>query len=498
MALKPVTFNKDKLYFSFLILFFIGGLIRIFRHEMWLDETEPWLLARDSASFAEMLYNKRYEGHPALWYSILFIITRFTTNVSVMQILHVFIMTGFVYLFLKSPFNFYFKILFCLGYFIFYEYLILSRLYAPGLLLTACLCYLYQHKNKNPLLLSPLLFLLAQTNLFGLIFTCGFLLLLTYEHLSKPAVPGNRQFGTTILGFSLVSAGILLAIYSMIPPADTYFAAGWNFRWEMENILKVLGALWTGFVPFPIIYVEFWNYNIIQSVNYRATLGIIIYILTLSYFFRSPKVLLLYLFLTTSILSFFYIKFFGTTRHHGHLFMAFIFCLWLLPAVKNPFAGSHSFFTQKSIRHWGIYLILFINISAGVFASAIDWVYPFAPNKQASIFLKQFRYEYILVAQDNFHTSSVSAYLNKLIYFPKLKKFGSFYQLAYRDKKETTSTETIQAGFNLQKRLKKPVIVILNEKLEAFKSFKNLKEVYITDGSILGKPVYHLYLISNN
>jgi hypothetical protein len=35
-------------------------------HEMWRNELQAWLLARDSDSLAELWRNTRYEEHPLL------------------------------------------------------------------------------------------------------------------------------------------------------------------------------------------------------------------------------------------------------------------------------------------------------------------------------------------------------------------------------------------------------------------------------------------------
>ena len=58
-------------------------------HGMWLDELQPWCVARDSSSLMDLYHNTRFEGHPPLWYVLLFVITRFSDNPVLMQVLHV-------------------------------------------------------------------------------------------------------------------------------------------------------------------------------------------------------------------------------------------------------------------------------------------------------------------------------------------------------------------------------------------------------------------------
>lgn len=70
------------------LAFFALGLITLLRHEMWCDEFQGWLIARNSHSLANLFVNLKYEGHPALWYLILYVITRFTHNYFWMQLTH--------------------------------------------------------------------------------------------------------------------------------------------------------------------------------------------------------------------------------------------------------------------------------------------------------------------------------------------------------------------------------------------------------------------------
>ena len=155
-------------YFAF-VLFILLGIIGIINHEMWRDELQAWLIAKNSGSLINLFQNFRYEGHPGLWFMILYYISRFTHNPVSMQFAHLLIASAAVFLFLKySPFSKLQKLLFIFGYFPFYEYSIISRNYSLGMLFIFLFCTLYCTK-KNFLLLAGVIFLLAQTNIFGLI-----------------------------------------------------------------------------------------------------------------------------------------------------------------------------------------------------------------------------------------------------------------------------------------------------------------------------------------
>src|SRR5688572_6121707 len=109
-----------------LVVYSCLGVIGVLNHEIWLDEAHHWLFARDSQTLGELWTNMRYDGHPILWNVLLFFITRFTRDVSAMQILHVCISVCAVSVFvIFSPFRFFEKVLFVFGYFILYEYTVI-------------------------------------------------------------------------------------------------------------------------------------------------------------------------------------------------------------------------------------------------------------------------------------------------------------------------------------------------------------------------------------
>ena len=93
--LAPITKQWRKVSFLMpwiLTLIFTGGIAAVTaHHEMWRDEIQAWLLARDSLSPLELLHNIRYEGHPGLWHLILWPIAQCTGNPIGMQVAHVLI-----------------------------------------------------------------------------------------------------------------------------------------------------------------------------------------------------------------------------------------------------------------------------------------------------------------------------------------------------------------------------------------------------------------------
>jgi hypothetical protein len=55
------------------------------RHEMYLDEVQPWLFVRNAHNLLPVLEHLRYEAHPALWFVLLYGASHFSTGVITMQ-----------------------------------------------------------------------------------------------------------------------------------------------------------------------------------------------------------------------------------------------------------------------------------------------------------------------------------------------------------------------------------------------------------------------------
>ena len=86
-------------------------------HELWRDEVQEWLLARDSSSAIDLLSCQKYEGHPALWQLLLMPLTRAFGAAIAMQVLNLLVATATVYLLVRwSPFTRLQKVLLSFGY----------------------------------------------------------------------------------------------------------------------------------------------------------------------------------------------------------------------------------------------------------------------------------------------------------------------------------------------------------------------------------------------
>lgn len=133
-----------------ILTFALLGLAAILNHSMWRDELNVWMVARDSHSLSELYTNVITEGHPILWYILLYIVKYIVNAPVAMQLLHWTLGNIVVLLLWRfSPFSTLEKALFTFGYFPFYEYYVISRNYTLVLLLIFIFCAIYNLRGKT-------------------------------------------------------------------------------------------------------------------------------------------------------------------------------------------------------------------------------------------------------------------------------------------------------------------------------------------------------------
>jgi hypothetical protein len=182
MKTSPVFLSNWIFPISIALIFFTIGLAFVFHHEMWHDETSEWLIVRDSPTYAGLLSNYATMRQPVGWVSLLWILSKFTSNIFSMQLLNLIFAALAIFVFARfAPFSIAFKSLFAFGYFPLFEYGVISREYSLGMLLLFVFATLYQKQRQNFLLLSFIVMILANSNVITFVFSILIFMLLFLE-----------------------------------------------------------------------------------------------------------------------------------------------------------------------------------------------------------------------------------------------------------------------------------------------------------------------------
>ncbi|AKQ44770.1 hypothetical protein TH63_02650 [Rufibacter radiotolerans] len=439
-------------------------------HELWFDETEPWLLALYSNSYPEMLYNKRYEGHPNLWYSLLYGLTHFTQNLKALQLTQATFATGFVYVFLRhAPFSRVLKLCFCFGYYGLFEYGIISRLYALEMLSLFLICTLYPKRFSHWYLYVALLALHAQTNLFGF-FMAGILGLLLFSEAFRFWKNSLNWLPTSVVqktaGILIWGVACLFSFWSMFRPNETD-GSFFNF-FHLYYFWQAAARPWQAFFPLPNFNVFFWNTSFLQT-RMEIPLSVLLLLLVSASLYPVKRLLLGLILLCSALLFLFTFKMEGSMRHHGHFFIFSIVLLWLKTyyyPTDKPSLKADSFIQKFSSLLTPVLLLAgVVQVIAGAFALYIDWKNPFYGGKEVNEFLKTVPATSVIATAEVVTTSNVTAYYGKQIYNLPTGNYRSFYTLDHNDANDLRPYILLDWALALAQQKNAPVILICRTEL---------------------------------
>jgi hypothetical protein len=500
IANRDATADQRAFTYIVVLLFFFFGLLGIIKHEMWRDELQAWLIARDSLSLPDLLFNMRYEGHPPVWHILLFFITRLTDQTFFMQLLHLITATLGIGVFVMfAPFPKVQKVLFAFGFFPSYMYAVISRGYALGILFIFIFCAMFSKPAKKYSMLFALIFLITQCNFTGAIIAlaAGFFL------LSEIAFSG-RQLSNTAMkidagaGALLFFCTITLIFYQVQLPSDTLhpWAPGFFTQVDFQRIARTFPLINDIYLPF--------SQSIFQSTVPREKISLILsgmeLILVSLILLRKPRVLFLYLSGTFGLLAMFYIKY-GLVWHQGHLFILLIACLWIADScrgidIKPHFPGQLSAGAEK---YKGIFIVLVLSLhfAWGAVAHFKDWKYPYSAAKETARFIEDNGMGNMpMIGDTDFAISPVTGYLNNRIYYIRGARVGSYVLWDNKRVERVINSDTVIAETeNLLARKQQDVLIILNYELNPLKMPARLRRLKQFTNSLTREEVYYLYLL---
>ena len=513
--------KKDKHYaLGLTFLFLVVGAFTASHHEMWRDEIQAWLLARDSTSVFNLFAHLKYEGHPGLWHLCLMPLSRITHSPVIMQMLHLLITGVTVYLFVRyAPFNWFQKLLFCFGYLVLYEYAIVARNYALGLLLITVFCVLFKERYKRFIWVGCVLLLLAHTSVHALIVTIAIGIVLCCEYFfgsrflkslnqEIEAIEDKRPIW---IGFALIGVGIITAVLQLNPPPDTGFAVAWNFNFETKRVNDIVKLISRAYLPVTRPVFGFWGSNLLTTypffLSIQVPLCYFLILLSLLLFHKRPTALLIYLISTFGLLTFFYIKYHGSIRHHGFLFLAFLMCCWIYrdsPAInlgktEQQDTGSVIDRILNRVGTVLVTLLLICHAIGGIIAVSMEYRHVFSYGKLTAEYIRsQGMQDLPMVGEIDYAVSPVVGYLEKppQIYYPRGSRLGSFVRWDKARTHDAPDTLVIEAAKTLGAEKNKEVLIILNRALGAeLRQQHNLTSVAKFTGSVVGDEGFHLYLM---
>ncbi len=224
--------------------------IQLAHHVLWRDELNALAIAWASPTIPSLFWHIHREGHPWLWYVILWIPSRFTQSVLVLKVVQGIVSTAIIlFVALRSPFRSWEKALVLAGYFFVFEYTVLSRMY--GVMLLMFILYLWWRTTRpeSPILGAVLLGLIASVDTIGIMLS--FTLLLEYAYTAFARRHASPLFSrkTAVFASAVYAAILLFAVWSAKPAADV----SWRTTGRPFKDAKSLSHLYDAFLNYTIL-----------------------------------------------------------------------------------------------------------------------------------------------------------------------------------------------------------------------------------------------------
>ena len=488
----------------------VGGFVMA-HHELWRDEVQAWLIARDSSSALDLLSRQKYEGHPALWQLLLMPLTRAFGTPIAMQVLHLLIATTTVYLFVRwSPFTRLQKVLWSFGYFPFYEYAIISRNYGLSMLLLTVFCCLYPRRHSHFVLIAITLFLLCHTQVLSLILVIVLFAAIFLDHFLAKVGPDEPRCDPLpfYAGCTVIALGIVTAVIQTIPPPDSGMFVGWHFGLSYDALSRIAKALIGAYLPVPTIGLDYWNNPLcldrrLSPLNLFSSLVVLGYaVFALTGLRRNPTALFVFVAGTAGLLVFFYAKHPGYARHHGFLFICLVVSAWMAqsnaPAVLAGQAASAVRDRWARAFSASLTLLFGIHVVAAGIASVQEYSFPFSTAPAVAEYLHQHGHDESLLV--GYSDASASAILGssaqKQFFYPQAKRWGSYIIWDKARLTRITDQEIIDAARALSRPSGQHLLLVLSHGLdEAMVRNNQIQELETFDGAVAPEENFHLYLL---
>ncbi|MFA6957072.1 MAG: hypothetical protein WC538_14480 [Thermoanaerobaculia bacterium] len=419
-----------------LAAFVLFAGIGVANHEMWRDEHHAWLIARDAATPLDVIRNLRWDMNPALFHLSLWPVTRVTHDPRAMQWLNLAFATLAAWLLLRhAPLRPALRLLAVFGYYLAYEYAVISRVYALGALFIFALCTLWTRRAERPSAIGILLALLANTSLYGVI-AAGFFLILLAVDIRARSERVKAFLGSAALGV----AGVAISLLQSLPRGDNPFAMGKaTLAFDPERLATAVRLLASTFVPIPDAgHADWWNSNIVtgRSTIGDATLALAGVALVAWLLRHAPAIFAAWLAATGAIMLVAYQGGFASMRHGGYLIVLLIAAFWIAGSANETIFDDGR-------RRLALLLVFAIGAAGAATAWLEELATPFSAVEQTAGWLRDNGLDHVPIAgADDFAVASLASLLDlDRIYYPQRGEWGTFVSWDPKRRRDTTLGE---------------------------------------------------------
>jgi hypothetical protein len=436
------------------------------RHEFSRDEVRALSLARAAISPLDLYGLTQYDGHPILWYLLLYIGKSIVDTPVILPVTSIIIAFVAVAVFMFfSPFPFWIRCLFIFSAPL-YEYSVMARNYGISMLLLFVSAVLYRNRAKYPFSLAFVLALLANTNVHSAIFACLIAAVWAWDIVVEKKTASVQGRGLSLyLPFAIVFAGVLLCAACTVPKENAIVTS-------IRHTFSIRDLAYSSFDA--VVHPE---RTFPQVVSKRFPPWVAAGLLCFAAFGLLHRANLLLAALGGQIafgVLFRLVPYSGEYRHQG-LFLVFIlFLYWLLIESLNNGAmakGKHLLFIV------GLYVamptLVLIGVDRAKNAVWTDIRQEMSSSRAFGAFLNRtgtYR-DAVIVPEPDYLLESLPYYAMNRIYLPREHRFGTTVSFTTDSNCRLSLGELLSAARGIKTRYGQSVLIVLGHRdVDKYKS----------------------------
>ena len=397
----------------FLLLYWID----LWHHTLFFDEVNAWAISAACANLKTLFYLVHYEGHPWLWYFLLWLPSRFTHDPRAMLWIVAPFGTGiYLMLGLASPFSRIQKALLLLGYFVAFEYTVMNRMYC--IMFFLALIYVWRRCRKPDAVFGNVLLLAVMTNVDMTGVVLSGVLLLEYAYSFWLSHRGNAEgrYREAGIAAALYLGLLALSVYSALPSPDISWQSSGHIgsqAFTVKRIVRSFGDV-TSAPWWPISHEfprRFWETEVKDQ---KLLLPMIPFVLLAQWWTLRRNKNLLWMMTTALVFAILFadVVYVGRVRHWGITYITLLVALWMMSDAQR----------RQKVKPvawpWTAYALMGLSAVAGVTATASTWTHPFSQAKTTANWLKQNHLAGpTLIGSPDVSFASVAEELQQPVYF---------------------------------------------------------------------------------
>lgn len=382
-------------------------LVGISHHEPWADEAQAWCLSRDLGYRYLIFHQIAYEGHPPLWFTILWIANHWfhLPYQSIGWIGGLCALAGCWFFCRYSPFPVFVRVLFPFTYFMAFQYAIVARPYVLLPLFAFAAAHFFADAERRPWRLVAATSALVLLSAAGVMLALGLITARAwYSFRSWKEIPASTR--RHLLAAAVVFCFVVVFVaFVNWPPLDRSFARfdrPANLDFGLSNLPREISiALFGSSVP---------------SIAFLLVVGT----------WCAYRRRFLPFALSSAFVLAFFAKVYGYLWHSGGLTVAVITCLWIAwPRKQKERPYPRLEIALMALVLLGLAGLFVVQIYWTARTLAMDYSRPYSGSLDAANFLHSVRADATTVCGFDFHSVAVQPYFPDSIYenWPKGESF---------------------------------------------------------------------------